>query len=971
MKYTNDQEKALTYRGGNLLIIACAGSGKTQVLSRRIALLVSEGVARESIVAFTFTERAAGELKSRIRKELSTLKETGELEDASLGEMYIGTIHGFSLQLLKEIDANYRNFEIIDEERQAAIVVSHYKDFGLDSLTHGTSKINIVKKFIETIGIVYREEIDVDSLSDKSLINSIKKYKEFMKSKPQCFLSFDEIIAELILQLESSSAIREQIQTKFSNIFVDEYQDVDDRQEQLVDLLSDHGQKASICAVGDDDQAIYRFRGASVRNILSFEHRYPDVVKVTLSMNFRSTHAIVEIANTAVIGCRIGRKTYEGLSKRLAKTMQAKHFNTTTDSFKETMAEYGDIWNCSFDTEEAEAKFITEKIQELYGLPWDDKGSLRGLSYADMAILCRSVNHAKVIMKELEKIGIHYIVKGATGLFEHAEIKIVYGVFCLLSDSNYIQIDPNSFNSFIFYNEVETREILRNLITNLHDSGKMPNADPNIIFAWIAQKKELFNEIDNVVSRRAHGRSRRIFPQEIFYELLEQLKANSGEVQWDDTILYNLGRFSELILGFESVHQWITPYDLKDFMYYLGCWVAKEANNINHEDIGGQNVVQISTIHQAKGLEWPVVFLPSLTNLRFPSNQRTKGTEHLMDSNECCGRKSAANDPLESRERLDEELRLWYVALTRSKKYLFLTSKVAPRCAKSRFAVSIQHNYVCGTPNQSFERPDKVPVILPVNAEILPTTFSDLRYYWQCPYDYKLRRLMQFSPGVIESYGFGQQIHNLLALLHNSILQSQEIDDTWIENNVNRSFNLRYTRGEPFEAMKNSAMKILKSYVHDNPNLSTKILSAEQPFEFIMGEALISGTVDLLNIAGEQSADNCVEIIDFKTSKTGDDLSDEERMETVTKQLLLYSIAVKDALGYDPIEAAAHFLYASRPHKLEYIILNEQEKQRTVDLIEDTVNQIKKNNFPMCNYDGTICGACDFKAICIGSKRLQ
>ena len=115
MIYTTNQQEALDYRGGNLLIIACAGSGKTQVLSRRIALLVSEGVPKESIIAFTFTDMAAGELKSRIRKELASLREEGRIDDASLGEIYIGTIHSFSLQLLKEIHPSYRNYDIIDE----------------------------------------------------------------------------------------------------------------------------------------------------------------------------------------------------------------------------------------------------------------------------------------------------------------------------------------------------------------------------------------------------------------------------------------------------------------------------------------------------------------------------------------------------------------------------------------------------------------------------------------------------------------------------------------------------------------------------------------------------------------------------------------------------------------------------------------------------------------------------------------
>ena len=967
MKYTVSQENALSCRDKNLLIIACAGSGKTQVLSRRIALLVSEGVAKDSIVAFTFTDMAAGELKSRIRKELAQLKVDGKLDDASLGDMYVGTIHSFSLQLLKEIDPSYRNYDILDEERQAAIIVSHYKDFGLDVLQGQNSKIETIKRFIETLGIVYREDIDLDSLSNEDLVDAINRYKAFVTSKPQCFLSFDEIISELIRRLETNEAVQNRVQHQFTNIFVDEYQDVDDRQETLIRLLSNDGTIARVCAVGDDDQAIYRFRGASVENILTFEERYPDVEKVTLSDNFRSTHAIVEIANTAVTGLKIGRKVISGLSRRLQKTMKATHYDSTSDLFCETMAEYGDVWNCSFDTEENEAVFIADKIQELIGFPWQDGDVIRGLSLSDMAILCRSINHANAVMNELNRRNINYIVKGATGLFEHSEIRIVYGIFCLLSGSHFVEPNPERYNNFIFREETETRNLIRSLVESMNQNGKMPGADANLLFAWIAQKKNLFSHMKNPVQRERLNLGRRIYPQTLFYEMLEQLGANSNGVQWNDTILYNLGRFSELILSFEAIHQWVTPYDLGNFTYYLGYWVSKEADRVKHEDIGGQNAIQLTTVHQAKGLEWPVVFIPSLTNRRFPSSMRTRETPHLLENGECRGRPSASSNPVESKERLDEELRLWYVALTRSKKFLFLTSKVARGTKKSDFAVNIQHNYVCEDSSANFARPARIASTPPVNAEMLPTTFSDLRYYWECPYDYKLRRLMGFSPGVIESYGYGQQIHNLLALLHQRV-NIESIDDAWIETQVENNFNLRYTRGAPLDAMKAAAKRILKTYLHDESDIENKVLSSEKPFEFIIGDAMISGTIDLINRVDNEQPD-MVEIVDFKTGKSGDDIPKEERMELVTKQLLLYSIATEDAFGYNPKQAAAHFLYATKNHEKIYIELNDEEKDRTKKLIKNTVENIKGNRFPMCTYDVKKCGNCDFKSICCGSMR--
>ncbi len=967
MNYTQSQQEALDYRDGNLLIIACAGSGKTQVLSRRIALLVSEGVPRNSIIAFTFTDLAAGELKSRIRKEMAALRAEGRLEDASLGDMYIGTIHSFSLQLLKEINAAYRNYDIIDEKRQAAIIVSKYNDFGLNDLQGARSKIDTIRRFIETLNIIYREHIDVDSLSNPVLIESLHRYHQFVKQRPNCFLTFDEIIAELAASMSTNDAIREGVQQRFSNIFVDEYQDVDDRQEELIRLLSNNGLAAHVCAVGDDDQAIYRFRGATVTNILTFEDRYPNVKRVTLSSNFRSSHAIVEIANAAVMGRRIGHKDIPGLSRRLPKTMEAKHYNAVTNQFEETMAEHGDVWNCTFDSDVNEAIFVCNKIQELTGYPWHDGEVIRGLSYADMAILCRSVNYMRSIMDELDRRQIPYVIRGAKGLFESPEIKVVHASFCLLFGSQYVVPDPNKYDHYLTFDEANTREHIRSNIDRLRGTRRFPNADSNVLFSWIAQKRVLFQRMQSQADRARYHLSRRLFPQELFYELLEVLGANQSQLP--DDALYNLGRFSELILDFESVHQWVTPYDMRDFAYYLGYWAAKEANDIKHQDLGAQNAVQISTMHQAKGLEWPVVFIPALTNRRLPSQHRNDGNTHLLDAGECIGRPSATDDPDEARERLDEELRLWYVALTRSKKFLIISGLEYPRTKTSQFAGNIQHDYVCTDPNAIFARPQSVEPIVPVDATILPTNFSDLRYYWECPRDYLLRRLMGFSPGVNESYGYGQQIHNLLALLHDS-LATQRIDGAWIEAQVDEHFNLRYTRGEPLEAMKAAAKRIIKSYFRDDPDLREKVLQAEKPFEFIVGDAMISGTIDLLNrINPAEDDDQHVEIVDFKTGRTGNDLAEAERRSSVEQQLQMYAIATHDALGLDPQRATAHFLYANQAHERVDIPLNEVETEAMKVRIGDTVSSIKASSFPMCEFDAVKCHSCDFKSICTGSRR--
>lgn len=213
-----------------------------------------------------------------------------------------------------------------------------------------------------------------------------------------------------------------------------------------------------------------------------------------------------------------------------------------------------------------------------------------------------------------------------------------------------------------------------------------------------------------------------------------------------------------------------------------------------------------------------------------------------------------------------------------------------------------------------------------------------------------------------------KQIHNLLALLHET-LPNSNVDDAWIESQVDGHFNLRYTRGEPLEAMKAAAKRILKNYLHDDPELRSKVLHAEKPFEFIIGDAMISGTIDLLNKAdpaGENEAK--VEIVDFKTGKSGDDLAAAERRSHVQQQLQMYAIATQDALGLEPLKATAHFLYANQPHIKEDVELSEEQMENMKHQIANTVTAIKQGRFPLCA-SKTRCTSCDFKAICNGSTR--
>ncbi|RKO66343.1 ATP-dependent helicase [Desulfofundulus salinus] len=976
MRYTEKQLEAINHRGGNLLILACAGSGKTEVIARRIAMLVSEGVPRDSIVAFTFTERAAGELKARIRRHLDELRREGRLDDAALGSMYVGTIHSFCLQLLKEMDPRYRNFEILDDVKQVAFIVSNYLDYGgrglgLERLENGRSRIETVEAFLNTLNRMYIENIPVASVRNPVLRDVLIRYHNLTRSRPNYFLDFDSIIAETLEFLHSNPSVRKEVQEKFRHIVVDEYQDVDPRQEELIRLLSTDGTGAEVCVVGDDDQSIYAWRGADISNILTFEERYPRVKKIELTDNFRSTHCIVEIANRAVRGDSRRGHAVRGLSRRLDKDMRARKYDPESDRFVETMAELGDVHRLVFGSEEEEASFIAAEIERLRGLQIEDRDGVRGLDYGDIAVLYRSVkNGVRTLMRELDAKGIPYVVRGTTGLFDHSEVRLFQAAFCFLARMRCSFRDSET-GEVTNLNEADIRDFIRKTVEEMRDRGIMPHANPAIFLEWLASKRRELGLSALPRGRRPRGVGRRIYPQDLFQEMLEILGANRGPEPWPDNVLYNLGRFSDLITRFESVHQWVTPQDLWDLNYFLGTWASRKSEEGGLDDPSLQNAVQIMTVHQSKGLEWPVVFLPGLTSRRFPSQKRYSGQEVLLEDDEYIGRRSLGKNDPDRILRDDEERRLWYVAVTRCRKFLYLTCFTRRGTGPSPYFAEIEHDYVLDeNTDPSSPRPRTVPR-RPANTELLPTTYSDLNYYWACPYDYKLRRLMGFSPGVREDYGYGQQIHNLLALIHERAKKGG-VDEEWVKEEVGRRFNLRYTTGDPFEKMKNAAERTLVRYVTEFPDIEHYVFEAEKPFEFIMGDAMISGTIDLLNRVenvdqNEESSRTPVEVVDFKTKRNGDDLPLEDRLKDASMQVVLYAIAAEESLGYDAREGSVHFLYADRPQDRVSVDISETARNKVREAVANAVNGIKEGRFPRTGIETGRCKECDYKSLCPGS----
>jgi DNA helicase-2/ATP-dependent DNA helicase PcrA len=869
----------------------------------------------------------------RVRRHLEDLIP----EDPALGDMSVSTIHAFCMQILKELKPEFRNFEVIDEEQQGAFLVANFYDLRLQVLrqNYGLNYFETIRTFKNTLSAIYLENLNVQQLKDKDLKESILLYYDILGKWPMCFLDFNSIIGKLIFILNTDKLTRSVVQDRIKYLIVDEYQDIDPRQEELIQLLIGGG--AHLCVVGDDDQAIYGWRGADVKNILTFKERYKKVKKVELVENFRSSHAVVEIANAAA------RK----LSSRLPKAMKAVHIeqNNGQEVFVETMTDKGDIHHIAFSNEKDEAEYIASRIIKLRGVEIDTRDGKRGLDWGDMAILFRSVkNYAGVVVDTLREHGIPVVVKGIRGLFEHDEIKLIQAILHLIVGTDLWKFEGKQQ---IILKQADLRKMIRSLVVSL--SSVMPGMDEAKLMEWIATKQKAIDQAKLPKGERPHNVSRRIYPQDLFHDILEALGASRN--QWDDTVLYNLGRLSGLLTKYEAIHQWIQPSNLKELLLYLNNWSLEDGGP---NEIGNLNAVQVLTIHSAKGLEWPVVFIPSIFSYHFPSSKRNSGLDTFL------GAKYASGD--------DGERRLWYVALTRSQKFLNITSMYKPRRKPTDFFLEVNHSYALATNTDPTERKRTTPQIS-ASADLLPTTYSDIGYYWKCPFDYKLRKIMGFGPSIGQEFGYGQQVHNLLAAIHEAAKQGRTCDKKTVTDLVEKNFSLRYTTGEPFERMKEAADRTLGNYIDKfGKSLPKLVLEAEKPFEFILEGALISGTIDLLERLDNSSGMHIpVCVVDFKTGIPEDKEEFDQRLADSERQVTLYAIAARDGLRLNPKKARVSFLDTKELVDRE-IKIDESSKKELIEHVGDTVRKIKLGRFPKTPIKGKkSCKNCDFCRVCNGA----
>ena len=607
-----EQKEAVLHTEGPLLLLAGAGSGKTRVLTHRVAYLIDEmGVNPWNILAITFTNKAAQEMRERV--------------DAIAGfgadQVWVATFHATCMRILRRnIDRlGYdQNFTIYDTDDQKALLKNVCKRLDIDTKIHKErTLLNAISSAKDELVDVREYELKAMGDYNKTLVARVyREYQETLNKSNA--LDFDDIICKTVELLKSCPDVLHSYQERFRYIMVDEYQDTNTAQFELIRLLAD-GYR-NLCVVGDDDQSIYKFRGANIRNILDFERVYPDAKVIKLEQNYRSTQSILDAAN-AVIQNNENRKdkalwTEKGAGNRI-------HFRT-------------------FDNAYEEAEYIADDIVR--------KVKKEGVGYKDCAVLYRTNAQSRLLEERMVVEGIPYNVVGGINFYSRAEIKDILAYLKTIDNGRdevalrrIVNVPKRSIGAASLEKVADYAEMKE---ISLYDA--MCEADQ---ISGLGRAESKINGFVNMIQVFRSGLTSYTIPDLIQaiigrIDYAEYLRSNDDETA--DDKLANIDELITKAVTYEETHDEPT---LSEFLEEIA--LVSDIDNV--ED--GDNRVLLMTLHSAKGLEFPVVYLSGMEDGLFPSYMTI-----------------VSDDPTE----IEEERRLAYVGITRAKEDLTLT------CAKSR-----------------------------------------------------------------------------------------------------------------------------------------------------------------------------------------------------------------------------------------------------------------------------------------------
>lgn len=926
---TQEQYDAAVDPAREVLCLACAGSGKSRTLAYRIARLIGQGVAPNSIVAFTFTEKAAESIKRRVASALTRVGLQPEL----LGAMYVGTIHSYCQNILGQIDARYRQFDVLDDNRLKLYLISRYGQLGIQPFrqrARGNSYFDAIRQVAVAWKVMNDELFTVAAIRqhDAALGDLLDRLGTFLERDQ--FIDFSLMIRNVIEALRRQDPQALNATAGLRHLMVDEYQDVSPGQEELIRLL--HQRSDTLFVVGDDDQAIYAWRGADVSNIINFPQRYPLGSSRSLSENFRSTRAIVSSAN-AFVANELG-------PARLYKQPVAVHDRAPRD-----------LRVAWFDDRVQEAEWVAERITALIGTAFFDPhtNAIRGLTPADFAILMRSTGaderdgssrHA-AYTNALRQRNVPFSLEAGGGPFVRPEVQALRSTFGLMRGGAPARPQVQAhFAAAIqpFY----------------------PAAD-------LAMLIVVLTEWSRRIHTPAGGARQRIYPQQLVYDLLEAFGVARQPL--GPEVMRDVGLFSRMIQDVEAVYLSVDSASrFAEILNFLDN-AAETGYDVSTDDVGQRpNTVTVATVHKVKGLEFPAVFVVDVENGRFPGSSRQyDGWLPPAVIAPAIQRRAYMASP-------DEEARLFYTAMTRAERYLHITgARMLPAGRRprqrSRYANGIADRELVAVPQGLPNGIARAQQQQRISDDVLPTSFSEIRYYLRCPMDYRFRQSFGFSPPIPDMFGFGRTVHTAVGKVHELFpaaaptqAQASQVSDQVFHLKHVPQANDPVNRPGPYERARDAARAIVEQYVGDYGADFVRSRQVEARFEIPAQGCLITGAIDLLlreDATGEIVA---AEVIDFKAIEGGADPLQNVDLEwtELALQVQLYARAATRVLGQNAATGSVHLLKDGRR---VMVPIDAAAIAAAVANVEWAVQGILRNDFPARPHQRK-CADCDFSAIC-------
>ena len=1016
LKTLNEEQKAaVTHEAGPLLIVAGAGTGKTTVIAQRIGWLIETGKAKgDEILALTFTDKAAGEMEERADKLLPY----GYLD------LWISTFHAFAEKILKEnaLEIGVPNdFKLLNQTQQWLLVRQNLDKFDLDyyrPLGNPTKFIHALIKLFsrakdEVISpadyLKYAKELKLNADSadflknilDQETIKALSKkekkelaVQEIKKAEEAASafhvyqrlllennaLDFGDLINYCLELFKKRPAVLAKYRQKFKYILVDEFQDTNYAQYEMVKLLA--APRNNITVVGDDDQAIYKFRGASVSNILEFKKDFPRAKEVFLNQNYRSTQGILDLSYKF-----IQQNNPDRLEVKLATSdkKQATSDEGQTKKFSKKLIaqnnEPGLIRHLPFETVDDEVRGVLKQIVDL-------KEKDKTAAWSDFAILSRTNDAANYFVSVISQTQIPYQFLASRGLYNKPVILDILAYLKLLDDYHEGPATFRVLNFPVFGLDLSE-------INNLQHWAYKKGSS---LFRAL-QAAVLFNEIEEEVREKFKiivgliEKHSRLALEKSAGEVVIAFLQDSGYLQAltrQDSVasvqaVNYLNQFYKKITDFENSS---ADQSVKNFLQLVELEMeAGDAGALANNLEEGPDSVKIMTVHAAKGLEFKYVFVVNLVDRRFPTGERRDPIE-LPDS--------LIKEILpEGDAHLQEERRLFYVAATRAKTGLFFTSAYdcggARRKKLSPFLLELKNigfkiQEEKTKPGESLlsKRQEKIGGEIPepelVNALPEKFSFTQLKAFETCPYQYRFAHVLRVPVRGKASFSFGKSIHSTLQQFFDLIIQRSIVVQVDLFGDKVQSSKLKVqslkspvSLEELLEIYDNAwiddwyanqkeqaeyKQKGKKAMTEFYKTLAGKIpvpKYLEQPFNLKITaggeEYAIKGVIDRVD-----ELDGGIEIIDYKTGRG----KTEKTLQADDKdQLLIYQLAAEQVFSEKVKQLSFYYL---EPNAKISFLGSQKDLDKLRDKIVNLIREIRQGKFPP--KPGMMCQFCDFKNIC-------